>query len=107
MIKNIFINLLSNAIKYSESGLIRCTVNMEGEEFEIEVEDQGMGIPEKEQKHLFERFFRASNATNTQGTGLGLNIVRQYVDYLGGQISFESEEGEGTTFTLKIPKTAR
>lgn len=107
MIKNIFINLLSNAIKYSESGLIRCTVNMEGEEFEIEVEDQGMGIPEKEQKHLFERFFRASNATNTQGTGLGLNIVRQYVDCLGGQISFESEEGEGTTFTLKIPKTAR
>ena len=62
-----------------------------------------MGIPEADQKHLFTRFFRASNAVNIQGTGLGLNIVRSYVDLLKGEISFNSVEGQGTTFYVQIP----
>lgn len=103
-IKNIFLNLLSNAIKYSREGEIRCAVWEEEGNFVIEVEDEGVGIPKDEQKYLFDRFFRASNAGSSQGTGLGLNIVNQYVRFLGGGISFESEEGVGTTFTVRIPK---
>jgi signal transduction histidine kinase len=68
------------------------------------VVDQGIGIPENEQEHMFERLFRASNVTNVQGTGLGLNIVKKYVDLHGGTISFRSEEGKGSTFTVTIPQ---
>jgi signal transduction histidine kinase len=63
-----------------------------------------MGVPQSEQKHLFERFFRASNAVNIQGTGLGLSIVSEYVKQLGGEIYFESEENVGSTFIVKLPK---
>ena len=62
-----------------------------------------MGIPEEDQEHLFERFFRASNVVNVQGTGLGLNIVRKYLDLMHGLISFRSRAGEGTTFTVVLP----
>jgi len=68
--------------------------------------DQGMGIPEEEQKHLFERFFRAHNATNIQGTGLGLNIVKEYIHLMGGEISFTSKLNEGTTFQIQLPLSA-
>ncbi|ELR71996.1 two-component sensor histidine kinase [Fulvivirga imtechensis AK7] len=104
-LKNILINLLSNAIKYSEPGgeVIVKVLDME-EKLLLQVVDQGIGIPEEEQKHMFERFFRASNVTNIQGTGLGLNIVKKYVDMLNGDISFESKFGEGTTFTIVLPK---
>ena len=72
------------------------------------VEDYGIGIPQDEQKHLFDRFFRASNVTNIEGTGLGLNIVKKYVEMLDGTISFRSKIYEGTCFTVKVPnvKTA-
>ncbi len=69
------------------------------------VKDQGIGIPIEDQKHLFDRFFRASNTANIQGTGLGLNIVKRYVDLLSGEINFTSEFGKGTTFHIKIPET--
>ena len=69
----------------------------------IEITDHGMGIPKHEQKHLFSRFFRASNATNIEGTGLGLNIVSGYVEMLNGSIDFDSIEEEGTTFILRLP----
>ena len=62
-----------------------------------------MGIPEEEQKHLFERFFRAHNVTNIQGTGLGLNIVKEYIQLMGGNISFCSKLNEGTTFQIQLP----
>jgi signal transduction histidine kinase len=61
-----------------------------------------MGIPEKDQSHLFDRFFRASNAINIQGTGLGLNIIKKYLDIIGGEIGFESKEDEGTTFKVTL-----
>ena len=64
-----------------------------------------MGIPAHDQPEIFKRFYRAENATNIQGTGLGLNIVRKYLQLLKGTITFESKENEGTTFTVNIPVT--
>lgn len=99
--KNILINLISNAIKYSPTGkTIHVQTTIENKQMCLEVKDEGIGIPEKEQKNLYERFFRASNAGNIQGTGLGLNIVKRYVNLLQGAITFESEEGRGTTFKV-------
>jgi signal transduction histidine kinase len=99
----VLFNLLSNAIKYSsENKEIIFSVEI-GDELVIQVQDKGMGIPEEEQQHLFERFFRAKNATNIQGTGLGLNIVQKHVDLMGGTIDFISKLDEGTTFIITLP----
>jgi len=104
IIKNILFNLISNAIKYShESGHIECNIKFIEDDLEIEIKDQGIGIPLEDQKHMFERFFRAGNVTNIQGTGLGLNIVKRYVDILGGSIRFTSIFGEGSSFFVKLP----
>ena len=65
--------------------------------------DKGIGIPEQEQQHLFERFFRAENVTNIQGTGLGLHIVKQYVEMMQGHVSFSSKRGKGSTFIVQLP----
>ncbi len=103
-LKAMLINLLSNASKYSSEGdKIDFNVRYEQDELEVEIRDYGIGIPEEEQVHLFERFFRAKNVTNIEGTGLGLNIVRSYVQILNGDINFESSANEGTRFTLKFP----
>lgn len=104
ILRNILFNLLSNAIKYSEANknvFLNCKNS--GTHLMLSVQDEGLGIPEGEQRHLFERFFRASNATNIQGTGLGLNIVKRYVDLLKGTISFTSTYGKGSTFTVTFP----
>lgn len=104
MLKNVFINLFSNAIKYSDAGsTIDCFVNIENNELSISIQDHGIGIPEEEQQHLFTRFFRAHNAENISGTGLGLNIVKRYVELMNGRIHFESVLGVGTTFHVHIP----
>ena len=104
ILKNILFNLLSNAIKYSPiDSNINCKVYISDQILFVEVKDEGIGIPENEQKYLFDRFFRATNVENIKGTGLGLNIVKKYADLLSGTISFISQEGKGTTFTLKIP----
>ena len=66
-------------------------------------QDQGIGIPKSDQVHLFERFFRATNVTNIQGTGLGLHIVGRYVDLLKGSIKYNSELEKGSTFTIQFP----
>jgi len=103
-IRRIWDNLVSNAIKYSPEGkAIDVRLTVENDHLLVEVEDRGMGIPEEEQKHLFERFFRAHNATNIQGTGLGLNIVKEYVHLMEGEISFQSKLEEGTTFYVQLP----
>jgi signal transduction histidine kinase len=102
--RNILFNLISNASKYSDkSKTIHITCKESKNDLVIGIRDEGIGIPEHEIKHLFERFFRATNATNIQGTGLGLNIVKRYVDLLGGNISFVTEERKGSTFTVTIP----
>lgn len=101
---NVLINLLSNAIKYSEpSAEIRLSTRVTDESVRFEIQDRGIGIPENDQPHVFDRFFRAHNAGNVQGTGLGLNIVKKYIDLMRGEISFESEPGTGTTFFVKLP----
>ncbi|MFZ1694698.1 MAG: ATP-binding protein [Flavobacteriales bacterium] len=97
-------NLLSNASKYSPNDrVIRISTSLHARMVEIQVADQGIGIPKQDQKRLFEQFYRASNAVGVQGTGLGLHIVRRYVLLLGGSLRFTSVEGEGTTFSLELP----
>lgn len=104
ILRNILFNLISNASKYSEADKqIFLRSRQEGDHALFIVRDEGIGIPKEDQKHMFDRFFRASNAGNVQGTGLGLNIVKRYAELLGGTIAFTSEYGKGSTFTLKIP----
>lgn len=104
ILRNILFNLISNASKYSEAGkLISLQVTFWQNHIEIAVVDQGIGIPKTDLKHLFDRFFRASNAGQIQGTGLGLNIVKRYIELLNGEINFTSEEGQGSTFTVILP----
>ena len=71
----------------------------------LSVQDFGLGIPDKEQKMMFDRFFRASNVSNIQGTGLGLHIVKKYIDLLKGEIQVSSQENVGTTFTIILPQS--
>lgn len=107
IMRNVLLNLVSNAIKFSpENKSIKVRTWVSPKEIKIEVKDEGMGIPKDEQEHLFERFFRSKNATNIQGTGLGLNIVAKYLEVMRGQIRFESEVDQGTTFYLSIPNEA-
>lgn len=101
---HILSNLLSNAIKYSTKQ-VEITVSSELKENSaiIKVSDNGIGIPADEQEFIFDRFFRAHNALTKQGTGLGLNIVKEYLKLINGTIAFESEEGKGTCFCVEIP----
>lgn len=108
MIRNVLINLISNAIKYSpEDARVQIRTSKAGNTVRFEIEDAGMGIPSADQKHLFERFFRAKNVTNLQGTGLGLNIVKRYLDLMGGEITFVSVENKGTIFKVSLPVEKR
>jgi signal transduction histidine kinase len=102
ILHNIFINLISNAIKYSDTDILINT-KVESDMVYIDFIDKGIGIPEDEQKLLFTKFFRAKNVVNIQGTGLGLSIVKHYVNLMEGDITFKSELGKGTTFTLSLP----
>lgn len=101
-------NLIGNSIKYSpEDSTIFFRIFPESHQITFEVEDQGMGIPKKEQKHIFERYFRAENALLNQGTGIGLNIVKVHLENMGGKIKFESEENIGSKFTVVLPTQDR
>ena len=105
ILRNVIINLLSNAIKYSpEQSEIELHCTGSEKEIIIQVTDKGIGIPEEEQEHLFTRFFRASNAINIQGTGLGLHIVKRYVELLNGKLEFTSASERGTTFNVTLPR---
>lgn len=106
--RNCLHNLLSNAIKYSpENTTIRLNTQVRADECLLSVADQGIGIPETDQPHLFSAFFRAGNTGSIQGTGLGLNIVARYVGLMNGGVDFKSEPGLGTTFTLRFPQGQR
>lgn len=97
-------NLVNNAIKYSpENTTIDIRVTEKDDQLEIEIADEGIGIPESEQKHIFNRYFRAENALLNQGTGIGLNIVKNHLENLRGTITFTSEENKGSTFKVTIP----
>jgi signal transduction histidine kinase len=98
------INLISNAIKFSEDSTeVHVSSNVKQDVAVISVKDSGIGISKEDQDHLFTSFFRGKNATNIQGTGLGLHIVKRYLDLLGGHADLKSELGEGTTVTFTIP----
>ena len=102
----LLMNLLSNAVKFTpEGGRIEVGAAAEGGQAVLTVADSGIGIPERDQKELFSRFFRASNAVDRSipGTGLGLAIVRTIVDNHGGALTVTSQEGKGTTVTARLP----
>jgi len=104
LLKNILINLISNAIKYSPNGKdVTLSISKEKEQLLFKVIDRGIGIPNEDKQHMFSRFFRASNVENIKGTGLGLTIVKRYLDLMGGTIDFESEYGKGSTFFFHLP----
>lgn len=108
LVRHMLSNLLSNAIKYSPAGsTIRFHVRCQDDRAEFMVSDEGIGIPADDQQRLFQAFHRAGNVGNIPGTGLGLMIVMQAVTLHGGTLSFESEEGSGTTFTLTVPFGAK
>lgn len=101
MFKHILLNLLSNAIKFSpENGRIDITTAVEDSNIQLRIKDSGIGISKEDQEHLFERFFRARNAINIQGTGLGLHIVSKYAELMNGTITCNSKLEEGTEFRI-------
>lgn len=105
LLKNILLNLFSNAIKYSEQGKsIYFEFSMDEKSLYFSIRDEGIGIPSEEQEHLFTRFFRAHNVENIQGTGLGLTIVKRYLELMDGSIHFESHLGVGTIFKISLPR---
>ena len=104
LIKNILINLVTNAIKFSDEGkTVHVNSTVKEDTAVISVRDEGIGISKQDQEHLFSSFFRGKNALNIQGTGLGLHIVKRYLDLLGGEVNLESELGMGTIVTFTIP----
>jgi signal transduction histidine kinase len=97
---------MSNAVKYSRpDSEVKTTLSVLKDSVQIEVSDQGIGIPEKDKSNIFSKFFRADNAlkSETEGTGLGLFVVKSFVENLGGTVWFESVENKGTTFFIKLP----
>lgn len=103
-LRYILVNLISNSMKYSPEGaVINLNVVTRDGYITLSVQDNGIGIPEEEQQHMFSKFFRAKNTQNVQGTGLGLTIVKRYVELMGGKIGFVSRVGEGTTFMIDLP----
>ncbi|NEN93947.1 MAG: ATP-binding protein, partial [Okeania sp. SIO3H1] len=104
LLRHILSNLLCNAVKYSPQGShIFLKLSYLNNYAIFQIQDEGMGIPAAEQKYLFDSFYRAQNAINISGTGLGLTIVKNFVDLHRGQIFVESEVGVGTTFTVILP----
>jgi len=106
---SVFSNLVDNAIKYSEiAGVVNVSSTIKGDEIMVSVTDHGIGIAERDQKRIFERFYRVDKARSraTGGTGLGLSIVRHIVLEHGGAIDIRSEEGVGSTFTVRLPQVA-
>jgi signal transduction histidine kinase len=106
MMRHIVSNLISNALKYSTNDKkIYVTLSQVNGTVLFSVRDEGIGIPQQDQKHLYEPFHRATNVGTISGTGLGLSITKQAVELHNGVIKLESEIGKGTTFTVNIPNT--
>lgn len=100
----LIVNLLDNAIKYTQAGTIRLSAHEEAEQAVIEVADTGIGIPAEHLSNIFKRFYRVDAARSSGGAGLGLSIARQIVQAHGGRMDVQSEVGQGTTFTVYLPK---
>ncbi len=104
LVSQILHHLISNAVKFSNpGGEVTVRLSCQDERLTIEVQDQGIGIPLADRNHVFDGFFRGNNVGQTPGTGLGLTIAQQAVHLCGGTIGFQTEEGRGTTFTVRLP----
>jgi|GEM_PF-2727321 len=104
LLRHCLCNLLSNAIKYSAEGtVIYIHTGKHNNRWTVRITDHGIGIPAAEQRHLFQPFFRASNTRDIEGTGLGLHIVQRYVQLMGGHLTYRSQEGKATYFTIDFP----
>ncbi|NUR17181.1 MAG: response regulator [Dermatophilaceae bacterium] len=106
MYERILLNLLSNALKFTPQGRIGIRLEGDAEGYEVSVSDTGIGIPEKDRDHVFDRFRQLAGSDDRrsrEGAGIGLSIVRQLVGLLGGRISVDSREGRGSTFTVRLP----
>ena len=105
LLKNILINLFSNALKFSdEDRSVWINIENKNDQLRVMIRDEGIGIPEEDQHHLFTTFFRGKNVVNIEGTGLGLPIVKRYVDLLNGTVSLKSKLEEGTIVDFALPK---
>jgi two-component system phosphate regulon sensor histidine kinase PhoR len=104
-LEQMFINLVDNAVKYTETGEVRVTAKEDGDSLLIEVRDTGIGIPEKQRSRIFERFYVVdkSRSKSVGGTGLGLSIVKHIAQLHDAEISAQSTDGEGTTFSIRFP----
>jgi signal transduction histidine kinase len=105
LIDHVVSNLLSNALKYSP-GAKAPEVNLSFNKLSrvtLRVKDHGIGIPKKDQRSLFESFYRATNVKNIQGSGLGLSIVKEFTEMHGGTIEVDSDEGKGSEFIVELP----
>ena len=101
--REVLTNLLSNAVKYSPPGsTVRISARAESDAVVVAIADAGVGIPAAEQGKIFEKFFRASNVSTEEGTGLGLVVVKEFIEAMGGSVSFESIQGKGTTFFVRL-----
>jgi signal transduction histidine kinase/response regulator RpfG family c-di-GMP phosphodiesterase len=106
MWEKIVLNLLSNAFKYTESGTIAVELGADATEVTLAISDSGIGIPAGAQAHLFERFYRVPGARGRthEGSGIGLSLVKEFVEHHGGRVSFSSTEGVGSRFTVTMPR---
>ena len=105
LLQRLMVNLLTNAIKYSHpGGSVTVSLRAIGDQVACEVRDRGIGIPPEYMERLFERFSRASNSGGSRGAGLGLRFVRVVADRHGGDIRVQSQPGEGSSFTLLLPR---
>jgi PAS domain S-box-containing protein len=103
LLRHIVANLVGNALKYSLPGTpVQCAAAAQGDQLELRISDQGMGIPASDLPRLFETFHRGTNVGNIQGTGIGLHIVKECVDLHRGTITVESQVGQGTTFRVHL-----
>ncbi|NJM76354.1 MAG: GAF domain-containing sensor histidine kinase [Acaryochloridaceae cyanobacterium RU_4_10] len=104
LLQHVLVNLLSNAVKYSfPDSVVRFELTLNEVDITFRIQDKGIGIPKDDLAQLFESFHRAKNVGKLPGSGLGLSIVKQSVNLLGGKITVESQENVGTTFTVVIP----
>jgi signal transduction histidine kinase len=106
LLQRVIVNLISNAIKFSFDEthiVVEVGCEIESNEVQINISNEGIGIPESEQGKLFDRFYRAHNAANVQGTGLGLSIVKRCLELMNATVSFTSIENSTTTFTIHLP----